>query len=133
MRQSTQLTGVTRRLRKQRGGAALLLAIFVLTVVTSLVVATVDSQTLRYAALRNTRDWERARYLAESGLNHALSELEQNIDWRTGISTVEFPIGSGQTYEASVDAGSSGTVVVTATGHSGGFSRVLTATVKQGG
>lgn len=116
-----------------RTGAALLLAIFVLTVVTSLVVATVDSQTLRYAALRNTRDWDRARYLAESGLQHALSELEKDIDWRSGITTVEFPKDSGYTYEAQVANGADGTVIVTATGTAGSFSRVLTATVKQGG
>ncbi len=116
-----------------RRGAALMLAIFVMVLASTLVVAVLDTQTLRYAALRNTRDWDYARYLAEAGLHHALSRLEDDIDWRSDLTDIEFPAGSGHTYSASIRNGPDGTVIVHATGRAGSFSRVLTATIKHGG
>lgn len=117
----------------RRRGAALLLAIFIMTVVSMLVVAMADTQTLRYAALRNTRDWDDARYLAEAGLHHALSQLEADIDWRAGIGSTEFPVDSGHYYSATVQDGPDATVIISATGLAGSFSRVLTARIKHGG
>lgn len=121
------------RLQKSRRGAALMLALFVMTVVSTLVVSMSNTQMLRYAALRNTRDWDGARYLAEAGLHHALSQLEKDIDWRAGIPATEFPAGSGEMYSANIADGPDGTVVVTAQGSIGTFSRVLRATIKHGG
>ncbi len=117
----------------ERKGAALLFAIFVMMIASALVVSMAESQMTRYAALRNTRDWDDARYIAEAGLHHALSELENDITWRTGIPETEFPIGSGRYYTANVRDGLDGTVLIKVQGRSGGFSRTLTATVKQGG
>ncbi len=122
-----------RRRQKTRRGAALMLALFVMTVVSTLVVSMSNTQMLRYSALRNTRDWDSSRYLAEAGLHHALSQLEKDIDWRSGVPATEFPAGSGETYSASVVDGPGGTVIVTARGSVGTFSRVLRATVKHGG
>lgn len=119
--------------KKNRKGAALMFAIFVMTIASVLVVSMADTQMLRYAALRNTRDWDGARYLAESGLHHALSQLEADIDWRAGIPDTEFPAGSGETYAASVKDGADGTVEITAVGIAGSFKRTLRATVKHGG
>ncbi|GAB5405534.1 MAG: hypothetical protein Aurels2KO_37650 [Aureliella sp.] len=122
-----------RKLKRSRRGAALMLALFVMTVVSTLVVSMCNTQMLRYAALRNTRDWDSSRYLAEAGLHHALSQLERDIDWRAGVPATEFPAGSGETYSASVVDGPDGTVVVTAKGSVGTFSRVLRASIKHGG
>lgn len=119
--------------RHRRSGVALLMALFVMTLASALVVATLDSQTLRYAALRNCVDWDRARYLAEAGIQHAFVFLEDDILWRKGIATTEFPIGSGQTYRVEVVDGADGTVTLTSVGNAGKFSRVLRATIKHGG
>ena len=121
-----------RRYRARRG-AALLIALFVMTLASTLVVATLDAQMMRYAALRNTLEWDKARYLAEAGLNDAFSQLEQDIDWRSGIRTTEFPAGSGSTYSVTVADGSHGTVEITAIGVAGNFTRRLQATIKHGG
>ncbi|MCA9136318.1 MAG: hypothetical protein KDB00_06160 [Planctomycetales bacterium] len=118
---------------KKRGGAALLLALFVMTLTSALVVGTLDAQRMRYMALRNTWDWDRARYLAEAGLHEALSHLESDFGWRAGITTTEYPAGSGSTYSATVSEGDDGAVTVVATGQVGDFSRHITATVKHGG
>jgi type II secretory pathway component PulK len=111
----------------------LLLALFVMTVSSTLVITMIDTQTLQFSAMRNTIDWDRARYLAEAGVQHALAELEQNIDWRDGIAAVEFPPGSGNTYGASAIDGADGTVIVSAWGTAGNVTRRLQTTVKQGG
>ena len=124
--------GLANKLR-QRRGAALLFAIFVMTVASTLVVSMAQTQMMRYSALRNTRDWDDARYVAEAGLHHAFSELERDIDWRSGLPDTEFPAASGRYYRATAVDGPDGTVIVSVTGRSGTFSRQLTATIKHGG
>lgn len=122
-----------RNRKARRSGTALMMAIFVMTVASTLVISMADTQMLRYAALRNTRDWEHARYLAEAGLHHALSLLENDIEWRNDVVTTEFPAGSGHTYSATIRDGAGATVIIDATGNAGSFSRVLSATIKHGG
>lgn len=116
-----------------RQGAALLLALFVMTLASTLVVATLDAHMMRYTAMRNTMDWDEARYLAEAGLNEAFARLEQDILWRDGIPSTEFPFASGFTYSATVRDASDGTITVTAVGSAGSFTRRIQATIKHGG
>ncbi len=118
---------------KLRSGAALILALFVMTLASTLAVAMLDAEMMRYMTLRNTYQWDGARYLAEAGVNEALAHLENDIRWRDGISATEFPIGSGFTYSVVVADGVDGTIDVTATGTAGDFSRSLVVNVKQGG
>ena len=118
---------------KYLAAAALLLALFVMTLTSTLVVSMLDAEMFRYMALRNTYQWDEARYLAEAGLNEAFAHLEDDIEWRSGISATEFPAGSGNTYRVSVVDGSEGTVRLTAIGMAGSFTRTLDVTVKQGG
>ena len=123
--------------RPRRRGAALMLAIFVMTVTSVLVISIVDTQMLQFSALRNTMDYDRARYLAEAGVAHALGVLEQDWDSTTlrttGIPTTEFPASSGNTYSATVTDGANGTVIVSSSGIAGPYTRSLQITVKMGG
>ncbi len=116
-----------------RSGAALLMAIFVMTVTTMLVLMICDTQTIQYAALRNTIDYDRARYLAEAGVQHALALLETNIDWRGTIANTEYPAGSGEYYTVTVSTGTGASVSISSTGIARDFSRTLNAVIKQGG
>ncbi len=120
-------------IRRLHRGAAMMTVLFVMTVSSVLVISIMDTETLQYSALRNTLDWDRARYLAEAGLQHALAELEADITWRTGISNTQFPAGSGNLYWATAVDGANGTVVVTAWGQAANVTRKLETTVKQGG
>lgn len=97
------------------------------------VVAVLDTQTMQFMALNNTLDYDRARYLAEAGMNHALSILEQDITFRGTITQADFPAGSGNSYQATVQDGLDGTIRILAAGTSGNFTRRVTANVKQGG
>ena len=135
------------RRARARNGAALLLALVVASLSVLLTVALLDAATLRVRAAANTRDYEVARYLAEAGLHRGLCELEADIAWRAGVSDVAFPpdlsaLGlpggaSANTYSVTAADGADGAVDLRATGTvrtaRGTFTRVLTATVKQGG
>ena len=133
MKSHPQHTASGNRFALRRKAAAMMTALFVMTVTSVLVVSILDTETLQYAALRNTLDWDRARYLAEAGLQNALAELEQNIDWRAGIPATSYPTGSSTSYAATATDGPNGTVIVTSSGTAGNVTRNLQTTVKQGG
>jgi hypothetical protein len=116
-----------------RRGVAMMTALFVMALTAVLVIGILDTEAAHFAALKNTTDYDRARYLAEAGLAHALAQLEHDITWRDGISTTEFPSGSGDTYTASVTDGADAMVIITAAGTSGNITRRLQATIKHGG
>jgi len=122
----------TRNQRRPRAGVALLVAIFVMSVCTALVLNVIDTEMLEVAQLRNTIDYEKATYLAAAAVHEALTNLETNFTWRTGISTTTFPVGGSSTYSATVVDGSGGTVIITGTGVSGSITRKLTVTVQNG-
>ena len=119
--------------RPPRKGAALLVALLVMAATTMVVVSILDTQTMQFMALNNTLNYDRARYLAEAGMNHSLSILEQDITFRGTITQADFPAGSGNSYQATVQDGLGGTISISASGTSGTFTRRVTATVKQGG
>lgn len=119
--------------RSPRRGAALLVALLVMAATTMVLVAVLDTQTMQYMALNNTLNYDRARYLAEAGMNHSLSILEQDITFRGTISQADFPAGSGNSYEVTVQDGLAGTISILASGTSGNFTRRVAANVKQGG
>jgi len=110
-----------------------MMAIFVMTITTMLVLMICDTQTIQYAALRNTIDYDRARYLAEAGVQHALVLLESDIDWRGTVPNTEYPAKSGEYYTVTVATGAGATVSISSTGIARDFSRTLSVIVKQGG
>ena len=129
----TTIQQPTRPRAARRRAAAMLTALFVMAVTSIIVVAILDTETLQYTALRATMDWDRARYLAEAGVQNCLAQLENDITWRAGVSNTEFPTGSGNVYWATAVDGANGTVIVTAWGRAGSVTRSLQTTVKQGG
>jgi Tfp pilus assembly protein PilX len=118
---------VPRRLRHRRG-AALMLCLFIIFLVTLLVVAVLDTETLELSALRNSMDYERALFLANAGVHHAAAELENLSTWRGTVSEGSFP--AHDSYTATAVDGANNTVVVTAQGASGTIVRTVTATIE---
>ena len=105
------------------------MCLFVVALTSLLVVAMLDTQTSQLAALRNTKDYERALYLAGAGVHHALAELEADSSWRGTVTAGTYPNDGSYTATAA-DSGSD--VLVTAIGVSGSISRTLHVTVGQG-
>jgi type II secretory pathway component PulK len=118
-------------IRKQatRQGVALLLCLFVLSIITVWLVDMLNSQTVYQSALRNTIEYEQAVYLANAGVHHATAELELNTSWRGTVTAGGYP-ASGSYSATAVDGAAAGTVDVTSTGVAGEVTRRVQATVQ---
>jgi len=116
--------------RSNRRGAALLICLLIVSATGLMVISMVEAEAYQFSALRNTIAYERANYLAAAAVNHSLAELEQDVSWRTGISSTEFPSGTGDTYSATAVDGAGKQVVVTGTGTADGVTRTLQITVQ---
>ena len=116
----------------RRRATALLLCLFVISLVTIIVVSVVDTQMLQMTALRHTQEYERALHLASAAIHHAMALLEED-SYRSvpfTIGPVEYPVGSGNTYRADVVA-SGDDLLITGSGTSGNFTRYVRATATQ--
>jgi Tfp pilus assembly protein PilX len=124
-----QPSGGSRQLvRAPRPAVALLLCLFVLSLVSVWVVSMFQSATVYQSALRNTIEYEQALYLANAGVHHAVAELENDLNWRGTVSAGSYP-ASGSYSATAVNGATAGTVDITATGVAGGATRRLQATV----
>ena len=116
-----------------RSGAAILVSIFVVAVMSIMVVSAVKIQSSRMASVRNTVAYEQALYLAGAAAHHALAELEADSSWRTGLTDVEFPPASGNTYTATVTDDAPTGVIIDASGTADGITRSVQLSVSLGG
>lgn len=108
---------------------ALLLCLFVLSIVTVWLVDMLDSATVHQSALRNTIEYEQALYLANAGVHHAVAQLEANSSWLGTVTAGGYP-ASGSYSATAVTGSLAGTVDVTSYGVSGQVTRKLSATVQ---
>lgn len=115
--------------RCRRSGAALLLCLFVMFLVTVMVVNVLDTVTLHLSAVRNTTDYERALYLANAGVHHVVVMLESDNTWRGTVSEGSYPDNDSYTATA-VDGSDAYTAVVTASGAAGEIQRTVTALIE---
>ena len=113
---------------RHRAGIALLICLFVLSIVSVWVVNIFQSATVYQSALRNTIEYEQALYLANAGVHHAVAELENNVAWRGTATAGSYP-ASGSYSATAVDGATAGTVDITSTGVAGGATRRLQASV----
>ena len=107
---------------------ALLLCLFIITLLTVWTVGMMDSATVYQSALRNSIEYEQALYLANAGVHHCVAELEADLAWR-GTSTAGSYPASGSYSATAVNGAAAGTVDITSTGVAGGTTRRLSATV----
>ena len=115
--------------RHSRDGAALLVCLFIIFMVTVIVINVLDTETIQLSAIRNTLDYERALYLANAGVHHVAAELEALSTWRGTVTDGIYP--GDDTYSATaVDGSVAGTVTVTSTGVAGNVTRSIQATIQ---
>jgi len=79
-------------------GMALLLALFTLTITSLLVVAFLELTTTDLQITSNHFDKNQALYIADAGVEYAISQLKNNRSWSGTPGPIEFPAGSGNTY-----------------------------------
>lgn len=117
--------------RARRPGAALLMCLFLVFMVSAMVLNVVQTETLQLAATRNSIEYEQALYWANAGVHDACSELLQDPAWRgtvTDGTVPPTPLPSG--YSATAVDDGSGNVIVTATGYAGQGQRTVQATIE---
>ena len=114
------------RITPRRSGAALIVCLFIIFLVTLLVVNMLDTLTLELASVRNNIDYERALYLANAGIHAVAAELEQTPTWRGTLADGAYP--GNDTYQATAVDGAIGQVTVTSRGVSGSVTRSVVAT-----
>jgi Tfp pilus assembly protein PilX len=112
----------------RRPAVALLLCLFILSLVSVWVVSMFQSATVYQSALRNTIEYEQALYLANAGVHHAVAELENDLNWRGTVSGGSYP-ASGSYSATAVNGATAGTVDITSNGVAGAATRRLQATV----
>jgi Tfp pilus assembly protein PilX len=117
-----------RRGRQQREGMALLLCIFILSIITVWLVDMLDTTTTYTSALRNNIEYEQALYQANAGVHDAVAQLESNSSWVGTVTAGSYP-ASGS-YSATAATGSGGTVTVISYGVAGATTRKVVATVQ---
>lgn len=108
---------------------ALLLCIFILSIITVWLVDMLDTTTTYTSALRNNIEYEQALYMANAGVHDAVAQLENNTSWLGSVTAGSYP-ASGSYSATAVTGGVAGTVTVTSYGVSGATTRTVVATVK---
>lgn len=126
---TTRPTNPSRSKRRRKPpGIALLVCLFVLSIVSVWTVDMLDSATVYQSALRNTIEYEQALYQANSGVQHVLAQLEANVAWRGTVTGGSYP-ASGSYSATAANGVANGTVDVTSTGVAGETTRRLAATI----
>jgi type II secretory pathway component PulK len=110
-------------------GMALLLCIFILSIITVWLVDMLDTTTAYTAALRNNIEYEQSLYLANAGVQDAVAQLESNTSWRNTVTAGSYP-ASGSYSATAADSGTAGFVTVTSYGVAGATTRKIVATVQ---
>src|SRR5687767_11546710 len=83
---------------RDRRGAALMISMFIIFIVTLLVVNILDTLTLDLASVRNNNNYERALYLANAGVHAVAAQLETDATWRGTLTDGAYP--ADDTYQA---------------------------------
>ncbi|MBN1457202.1 MAG: hypothetical protein JW912_05060 [Sedimentisphaerales bacterium] len=118
-----------RKMQRQKG-SVMLIAIFVIALMTTLVVGIAQMNTEQIQIIQNQIYATDALCIAEAGLNDAFSEIRDDNGWDSGFSSKSY---SGGRYNVEVD-GSPPYVTVTSTGmNANGFVAEVEADITIGG
>jgi hypothetical protein len=112
----------------RRPAIALLVCLFVLSLVSVWAVDMLESASVYQSALRNSIEYEQALYQANAGVHHAIAQLESDTSWRGTVTAGNYP-ASGSYSATAVNGATAGTVDITSTGVAGGTTRRLSSTV----
>jgi Tfp pilus assembly protein PilX len=115
---------------KGQHGAALVIALIVMTMLSMLAIGSLEMLTLNIQIASNHMHDLQALYIADAGMEDAIMELRSDSSWDTGFTDKEFPVGSGNTYTVTIDNSDSPSIVITSTGIVSDFQRSLEAQVE---
>ena len=115
---------------KGQSGAALVVALIVMSMLALLTVSSLDMLTINVQIAGNHAHELQALYIADAGIEDAIDRLRDDPNWNTGLQNVELPAGSGNSYTVVIDNSGYPSVIITSTGTAANFQRSLEAEVK---
>lgn len=115
---------------KGQSGAALVVALIVMSMLALLTVSSLDMLTVNVQIAGNHAHELQASYIADAGIEDAIDRLRDDPNWDTGLQNVELPAGSGNLYTVAIDNSGYPSVIITSTGTAANFQRSLEAEVK---
>ena len=127
------LVGIYHLAPKEQRGAALIIALIVMTMLSMLTISSLEMLTISVQISGNHVHDLQALYIADAGVEHAISMLRTNPTVPSGIyGPVEFPVSSGNTYTMTIANSylSDGTANITSTGTVSNFQRALVVMVE---
>ena len=110
---------------ERKEGIALILGMFTMLFVSLLVVVFLDMVTIEQKISTNQIRTLQATYIADAGVEEAVYQLRQDDEWSGTGGDVEFPSGSGNSFNVSLD---DNTIISTGTVGNftvGNFTKVL--------
>ena len=107
---------------KNEKGIALILVLFTMLFISLLVVAFVDLATIDQQIVTNQVRALQASFIADAGVETAVYELRQDSGYGGTGGNIEFPTGSGNTYNVTIAGGT-----ITSTGTVSDFLRIIEA------
>jgi len=119
---------MNRQKHHPRRASALLLILFLMALTTPLLCLLFDTHTTHVRCVHNDIELRTALYVAEAGVEDAMSELLLDPAWRKGFTDKEFPVGLGHTYTVTLADAEENQILVTSTAQTAsGHTKTITA------
>ena len=106
-------------------GAALIIALIVMALLSLLIVCLLEMLAINVQITGNHSRDIQALYIAEAGVEDAIDRLRDDPSWDAGLTDIEFPAGSGNTYTVSIDNSGSPSIIIASNGTVSNFQRAL--------
>ncbi len=119
--------------RNKDKGFVFLLVVFLIVFIAIAMVAFLDIATIDFQVLQNNRYSNEALYIAQAGVEDAISRLRQDINWRARNNNplvVEFPAGSGNQYSVTCPEASPPKIITSTATLSSGYKREIEVSVQ---
>jgi len=118
------------RTAEEQRGVALVVALIVMAVLALLTISSLDMLTLNVQLAGNHERELKASYIADAGVEDAIDRLRDDSGWDAGLTDVEFPAGSGNTYTVTIDNSKSRLIIIASTGTVPNLQRSVEVQVK---
>ncbi len=122
--------------RKTGTGFVLLMVVFLIAFIAVGIVAFLDIATVDFKVLQNNKYSNEAQYIAQAGVEDAISRLRQDIRWRARNNNplvVEFPAGSGNQYSVTCPRRDPPKIITSTATLSNGYKREIEVSVQVSG
>lgn len=121
------------RLHNDNKGVVFLIAVFLIVFISIAMIAFLDIATVDFQVLQNSKSSNESLYIAQAGVEDAISRLRQDIKWQAKNNNpliVEFPAGSGNQYSVTCPGKNPPKIITSTATLSNGYKRRIEVSVQ---